>query len=178
VVWPGRIDTTATQQAWYLASHASYGLYSNTGLYMAGSCWVAGTSYLNQIYGSLNVQSGNVDARTGIMYLGRTVEKYNQATLSGGVIYIDLAQGMNWYVDLNQNVGGISIANTMGGLMQTVFLRLRQDGAGGRTVGGVGSWVQPGWTMSPRAYATDVLILVYEPIFGGWFASPFITNVT
>jgi len=35
-MYPGRIDSAgAGQGSWYLASHASYGLYSNTGLYLA-----------------------------------------------------------------------------------------------------------------------------------------------
>jgi hypothetical protein len=42
VMYPGRIDIAggAQQTSWYLASHGSYGLYSNTGLYLAGSLTV------------------------------------------------------------------------------------------------------------------------------------------
>ena len=35
-IFPGRIDTNVSQVSWYLASHPSYGLYSNTGLYLGG----------------------------------------------------------------------------------------------------------------------------------------------
>ena len=38
-LFPGRVDATATQGGWYLASHASYGLYSNTGLYLTQALW-------------------------------------------------------------------------------------------------------------------------------------------
>jgi len=39
-VYPGRFDTSWTQQgSWYLASHGSYGLYSNTGLYVESNIW-------------------------------------------------------------------------------------------------------------------------------------------
>jgi len=42
-IYPGREDTGwTTQSQWYLSSHASYGLKSNTGLYLAGGLWVAG----------------------------------------------------------------------------------------------------------------------------------------
>lgn len=34
-IYPGRVDTVAQQGSWYLASHGSYGLYTNTGFYCA-----------------------------------------------------------------------------------------------------------------------------------------------
>lgn len=37
VIYPGRVDITATQASYYLGSHATYGLYSNTGMYFEGS---------------------------------------------------------------------------------------------------------------------------------------------
>ena len=42
VVYPGRVDVSGFQSSWYLGSHASYGLYSNTGLYLAGTLTVIG----------------------------------------------------------------------------------------------------------------------------------------
>jgi hypothetical protein len=42
-IYPGRNDTGWTaQSSWYLGSHSSYGLFSNTGLYLSGSLWVVG----------------------------------------------------------------------------------------------------------------------------------------
>ncbi|RMD65608.1 MAG: hypothetical protein D6824_02355, partial [Planctomycetota bacterium] len=41
-IWPGRVDGTSGggwNVSWYLASHASYGLYTNTGFYHAGNIW-------------------------------------------------------------------------------------------------------------------------------------------
>jgi hypothetical protein len=38
-MWPGRVDTPAAQSSWYLGSHAAYGLYVNTGLYVSGLTW-------------------------------------------------------------------------------------------------------------------------------------------
>lgn len=40
VMYPGRVDGSGlAQTAWYIAGHSSYGLYSNTGLYLAGGIW-------------------------------------------------------------------------------------------------------------------------------------------
>jgi hypothetical protein len=44
VMYPGRIDNGAAQTSWYLAGHASFGLYCNTGLYVAGGIWVNGVA--------------------------------------------------------------------------------------------------------------------------------------
>jgi hypothetical protein len=49
-IYPGRQDTGWTvQTSWYLCSHASYGLYSNTGLYLAGALTVAGGASIGGI---------------------------------------------------------------------------------------------------------------------------------
>ncbi len=41
-IWPGRNDGSGAwwNQSWYLAGHSSYGLYTNTGIYIAGTSWV------------------------------------------------------------------------------------------------------------------------------------------
>jgi hypothetical protein len=44
VMYPGRIDNGAAQTNWYLAGHGSYGIYINTGLYVAGGIWVNGVA--------------------------------------------------------------------------------------------------------------------------------------
>lgn len=38
--FPGRVDGGSWQTSWYLGSHGSYGLYTNTGFYMSGNLWV------------------------------------------------------------------------------------------------------------------------------------------
>jgi hypothetical protein len=38
-VYPGSATGEVGQQSWYLASHSSYGLYTNTGLYVASNVW-------------------------------------------------------------------------------------------------------------------------------------------
>ncbi len=38
--YPGRVDGGSWQTSWFLGSHGSYGLYTNTGFYMAGNLWV------------------------------------------------------------------------------------------------------------------------------------------
>lgn len=38
-MYPGRVDTVSSQLSWYLGSHASYGLYSNTGLFLTSGMY-------------------------------------------------------------------------------------------------------------------------------------------
>jgi hypothetical protein len=42
-IWPGRNDGSGVnyQTSWYLASNSSYGLYTNTGIYIAGNAYAA-----------------------------------------------------------------------------------------------------------------------------------------
>jgi hypothetical protein len=51
-LWPGRNDGSGAswQQSWYLASHSSYGLYTNTGLYAAGPLYTSGGLYAAGIW--------------------------------------------------------------------------------------------------------------------------------
>jgi hypothetical protein len=51
VVYPGRVDTPGSQGSWYLASHGSFGLYTNTGLYIAGALTVIGQAYVPNRFG-------------------------------------------------------------------------------------------------------------------------------
>ena len=45
-MYPGRVDTPGAQGTWFIAGHASYGLYINTGLYIVGGIWTAsGSAY-------------------------------------------------------------------------------------------------------------------------------------
>ncbi len=48
-VWPGRNDGSgaAWQQSWYLASHSSYGLYTNTGLNFQGTLYAQGNTVID-----------------------------------------------------------------------------------------------------------------------------------
>lgn len=51
-VYPGRADVGgASQSAWYLAGHGSYGLYTNTGMYCAGDVWAQGVSVTSALAG-------------------------------------------------------------------------------------------------------------------------------
>lgn len=65
VLFPGRIDTSGGYQAsWYLGAHGSYGLYANTGLYLAGSLSVASWVILQATTGkltNLNDQNTYID---------------------------------------------------------------------------------------------------------------------
>ena len=57
-VYPGRVDTTAQQGSWYLASHGSYGLYTNTGLYFATGAITSGAVAAGQIF--VQMQAGAI----------------------------------------------------------------------------------------------------------------------
>jgi len=47
-VWPGRNDGGGSwQQSWYLASHGSYGLYTNTGLRFDGTLYAQGNTVID-----------------------------------------------------------------------------------------------------------------------------------
>ena len=49
-VYPGRADTAGIQSSWFLASHASYGLYTNTGFYVVGPIFTAQDPECGQQY--------------------------------------------------------------------------------------------------------------------------------
>jgi hypothetical protein len=65
-VYPGRADGGAAQTSWYLASHGNYGLYSNTGLYIAGNLWERsrGTAMGDWITGGIGAWGFDVTAST------------------------------------------------------------------------------------------------------------------
>lgn len=101
-------------------------------------------------------------------------EKCSMATLSGGVITVDLSQAMNWSVYLNQNVTSITINGNPGGSALTFMLVMRQDATGGRTVSFSGVNVQSGWTMPAGAYTYTFMVFYFDVNLAGvWFASPF-----
>lgn len=59
-VYPGNIVTAGIQSSWYLSSHSSYGLYTNTGLYVESNLWA----------NSIEAR-GYVRAATGLYDYGR-----------------------------------------------------------------------------------------------------------
>jgi hypothetical protein len=57
-IYPGQMGA-GIQGTWYIASHASYGLYVNTGLFLAGGLWSTGVTYLhNQVRQGLDPPNG------------------------------------------------------------------------------------------------------------------------
>jgi hypothetical protein len=98
VMYPGRIDNGAAQTSWYLASHPSYGLYSNTGLYLAGNFYVAGSSAL----AALNATNTTV---LSLSCNGTCVISSTAARVQSGQLSVqfnaDVAQGFTM-----QNVSG------------------------------------------------------------------------
>jgi hypothetical protein len=53
LMYPGQlgVGNGGLQSSWYLASHGSYGLYCNTGLYVAGDVWASGVSVAGSLAG-------------------------------------------------------------------------------------------------------------------------------
>lgn len=56
-IYPGRVDVAGYQTSWYLASHGSYGLYANTGLYLAGSLTAATNVTCTTLYATAGLAS-------------------------------------------------------------------------------------------------------------------------
>jgi len=90
-IWPGRLDGSGGnwQQAWYLGSHSSYGLYTNTGIY------ISGTSYAPFIYDSQN--TGYYMDPNGTSQFANL---YRAAGYNGPEYDVNNA---GYYIDLNGN---------------------------------------------------------------------------
>ena len=115
VMYPGRVDTTGYQTSWYLASHGSFGLYTNTGFYMGANTLWCGPINCNTIScATINTQgyaiaSGPINA-TGTI---NTSQGYLcRAGLHGGTsnqfnLFYNGAGGMQVWVDTT-NLGFIA----------------------------------------------------------------------
>ena len=106
-IYPGRYDTTwGIQTSWYLASHGSYGLFSNTGLYLSGGLTVVSTSnFIGLIRLACDVWhiSGEGNQRLHFTTSGIT---YIQGS---GITFRNNAQVDTFIVDSggNANCGGV-----------------------------------------------------------------------
>jgi len=71
-LWPGRLDGSGAnwQQSWYIGSHSSYGLYTNTGMYFAGAL------YAPLMYSIYNTGYYVQPHSTSRMYLTQTDYSY------------------------------------------------------------------------------------------------------
>jgi hypothetical protein len=60
-IYPGRVDIVSNQTSWYLGSHASYGLWTNTGMHFGGGVTITA--------GGMAV-TGQINANTGVVVTG------------------------------------------------------------------------------------------------------------
>jgi hypothetical protein len=117
-VFPGRIDgISGLQTAWYLASHGSYGLYANTGLYLdrGGGLWVTGpatVSGVSSFGGRVNMSSGFTVSGGGASLTGQLVVNdvlVNAGSVTitaGGVNASGVIQTANWIYGGRADIGG------------------------------------------------------------------------
>lgn len=77
-IWPGRNDGSGAwwQQSWYLASNSSYGLYTNTGMYFAGTTFhqnggaFAGSAYTRDWGDASGTSYGKVYSNWDNQFMG------------------------------------------------------------------------------------------------------------
>lgn len=111
-VYPGRVDATASQTSWYLASHGSFGLYTNTGLYVAGGIWVNGVAAAvaaNPNSLVLRDPSGHINFNYGFANYVNSIDDISPGTIS----YVMAKFGDNYHRSASQAalrtfIGGIT----------------------------------------------------------------------
>jgi hypothetical protein len=60
-LYPGAVTASGNQTAWYLATHSSFGLYSNTGFYLESGVWCSGIACRGDISCTTCTPSGNIN---------------------------------------------------------------------------------------------------------------------
>jgi hypothetical protein len=162
-IYPANINNSgAAQGSFYLASHDSYGLYTNTGLYTVGNLWSAGYT----------------QAIGGFYADGFIRERYIQLTAAANVT-IDCSTAANFYCGLTTNIT-FSFTGIDSGRVSVITLQLRQDGTGGRTVAFAGGNVYfppGGYVMTAGANKSDILICYYSAIFNAWNVVPMVQGL-
>lgn len=108
-IYPGALTGEVNQQAWYLASHSSYGLYSNTGLYTIGAIFTANQLYMYANGMFLNVLNaaqnawcaviGNDSSNRTCLGCGSVALRFIAPSLGGGLPVSGSSQSINVYVD-------------------------------------------------------------------------------
>lgn len=68
-MYPGYYDSSTHQGSWYISGHPSYGLYVNTGLYLAGPSWAAGGFHGSGV-GLTNIPAGQLSGIVPTANLG------------------------------------------------------------------------------------------------------------
>lgn len=92
VLYPGRIDTGVTQASWSLASHPTYGLYSNTGCFFGANLVVGNGAGIN-CAGVLIVNHSGSLPTPSQMYLG-----VNSAVIGYGISIANVSTGSAGYM--------------------------------------------------------------------------------
>lgn len=125
-IFPGRVDTVASQTSWYLGSHASYGLWSSTGFFATGDVW-ATTGYFER---GRSVRAGDwttftpsFGVTTGTVTLNTTYgSKYTligKTCIISFYVAITLSSAANNAIYMNLPAGITSAATYAAGFFQT-----------------------------------------------------------
>ena len=124
--------------AWYFEGNASYGIYSNTGLYAAGGLWDAG----NRVYSAGNPQpsvSGNSGSCTG-----------NAATASSSVVFMSTSHAGSYWLVNNWTGAHWQITSNHGAGVRVAYA----DTAGSAPASDVYSWAKA--SVKPTYTAAEV----------------------
>jgi hypothetical protein len=86
VYYPGRVDVAGQQGSWYLGSHAAYGLYSNTGLFLAGNLTVTASASVGGLLTAGRRFTAVGPSGDYIVYSGGTFTVTLPAPVNGAIV--------------------------------------------------------------------------------------------
>jgi hypothetical protein len=154
-IYPTRSDNYAQQTTWFLASHPSYGLWCNTGLYLSGGLTCgAGASFASAVTVATNLTADNLYS---FLYPTR-VDNYTQQTSwylashpSYG-LYCNTGLFVAGGVTCN---GGSSFGNVTVGTVATGNAYVLIQSSGGPIASAVTSNIRIGNNVSAATYVVD-----------------------
>lgn len=86
-IYPAPVTSPGVGQgSWYLGSHSSYGLYSNTGLYLVSNVWCESAVASNYVVAGLGVRDYNRSTPIGVWITHSPSITPNAGTLSTGAL--------------------------------------------------------------------------------------------
>jgi hypothetical protein len=111
-IYPGSTSTGGTQSSYYLASHSTYGLFTNTGMYFSGSTYTAGhmkmaggyvypgsisgyPSWQDSVYLASHQSYGGLYTNGGFCVIGALYVNSSLVQQVGAYIYPGSASGLS-----------------------------------------------------------------------------------
>ena len=154
-VYPGRADASGiAQSSWYLCSHATYGLYTNTGLYVTSGVWCNFVEATAHIRATTGLYAGANAYITGAVYASSGYYEFNRATPMG---HYETVPSANMVHGQLTGVSGTIAWSLIG---KTMILMLQVTGTTAGAVGSINISL-PG-NLVP-AHSTHVPITLYTP---------------